>query len=369
MERPRPVDSEPAPTPPYPDRRRFLKLGAAAALGAGGLLSGSPALGARSSSGARAPARIDAGPASGTPFPGSPGGESGVPGRTAGHPGVYRFSLGEMTLTVLGDGYFHLPSEIFGANVPEVELHGYLQSRALPTDLVRLPTNPLLVETGRRTVLIDAGTGSGVPDDTTGFMRRSLAVAGVDPSQVDLVLLTHAHNDHLGGLLDPSTGGLLFPEAEVVLSGVEHDTWAPEDTRSRMPEWVRESGLIERAHRVFDALGDRIRTVPMEGEVTPGIRSVPAPGHTPGQIGFVVSSGGADLLLVADAVANGHLHVERPDWHLAFDLDMPQGARTRRRLLEMAASDRLLIQGFHLAFPGIGYAVPDGGGFRWVPTA
>jgi glyoxylase-like metal-dependent hydrolase (beta-lactamase superfamily II) len=341
MDKQHPTRPEPAPVSHHLDRRRFLKLGAAAAVGAGGLLSSSASLGARGA----------------------------VRSERAAHPGVYRFTLGEMRLTVLGDGHFHLPSEIFGANISPEELHGYLDSRALPTDLVRLPANPLLVETGRRTVLIDAGTGSGDPGDTTGFMRRSLDAAGVDPASVDLVLLTHAHGDHLGGLVDPSTGGLLFPEAEVVLSGVEHDTWAPEDTRSRMPEWVRESGLIETAQRVLAALGDRIRTVPMDGEVTSGIRSVPAPGHTPGQIGFVVSSAGEDLLLVADAVANAHLHVERPDWHLAFDLDMPQGARTRRRLLEMAASERILVQGYHLAFPGLGYAVSDGGSFRWVPMA
>lgn len=334
----------------HPDRRRFLKLGAAAAVGAGGLLSVAATPGTRSPAG-----------------PGSVA--DPVAGGEGGHPRVYRFTLGDMTLTVIGDGYFHLPAQIFGANVAEEELTGYLDSRALPTDFVRLPANPLLVETGQRTVLIDAGTGSGDPDDTTGALRRSLASAGVDPAVVDVVLLTHAHPDHLGGLIDPSTGGLLFPGAEVVLSGIEHDTWAPEDTRSRMPDWVGEGGIIEIAQQVFAALGDRIRTVPLEGEVVAGIRSVAAPGHTPGQIGFVVSSGGEDLLLVADAIANAHLHFEHPDWHLSFDLDMPQGARTRRALLDMAASDRMLIQGFHLAFPGIGRAVRDGRNFRWVPTA
>jgi len=127
-----------------------------------------------------------------------------------------------------------------------------------------------------------------------------------------------------------------------------------------------EMGLVERAQQVFGALGDRIRTVPVEGEIVPGIRSVATPGHTPGHIGLVVSSGGEDLLLVGDSVANAHTHLERPDWHLGFDVDMEEGARTRRRLLDWASTDRLLVHGFHLPFPGIGYAARDGNAFRWV---
>jgi glyoxylase-like metal-dependent hydrolase (beta-lactamase superfamily II) len=328
------------------DRRGFIRTGTAAALsGAGGLaLLGEP---------------LAASPAAAPP-----------PRPPAAAPGFYRFSLGDFRITVLSDGYFGLPAESFGTNVTEPERSAYYQSRLLPLDAISLPANPVVVHTGSRLVLVDAGTGAtGEPPPSTGRLSASLAAAGIRPDAIDAVILTHAHGDHVGGLLDAATGTLRFRNAEVVLSDTEHALWSAADVARRIPGWAADMGMIDANRAIFAALGDRLRTVAMEGEVTAGIRSVATPGHTPGHIGLLVASGGEQMLMVGDAIANPHTHVERPDWQMRWDHDPEQGVRTRRRLLDRIATERLLVQGFHLPFPGVGHAVRDGRAYRWLATA
>jgi glyoxylase-like metal-dependent hydrolase (beta-lactamase superfamily II) len=324
------------------DRRSFIEVSAAAALAGAGSTLAVPQL--------RTP------PAAG----------SIARGLT---PGFYRFKLGDFNVTVLGDGSFQLPSEILGANVPEDQLGSYLESWLVPLDFFTLAANPAVIDTGGQLILVDTGSGStGDPEQTTGYLMASLAAAGIAAEAVNTVILTHAHPDHLGELINPDTGALRFPNAEVVLSDTEHAFWAAPDVAERVPGWVIDFGIVAQNHAVFAALGDRIRTVPMQGEIVSGIHSLPSPGHTPGHIALLVSAGGDELIMVGDALFTQHTHFEHPEWRVAFDLDQGQGARTRRRLLDRIVADRLLVQGFHLPFPGVGHAVRHGDAYRWVPT-
>jgi glyoxylase-like metal-dependent hydrolase (beta-lactamase superfamily II) len=336
------------------DRRQFVRLNAAALAGAA--LPSTVVAGTGPGPGSHAPsaARIDS-------------------------PGFYRFSVGEHRITVLSDGHFNFPmewleddlepTEFLAANAQPEERMEYFHSRLIPTDRVPLQVSPLLVEAAGRRVLVDAGWGGGEVAPSTGRLGPSFDAVGVAPESVDTVILTHAHPDHLGGLLDPATGQPAFPGAEVVLSEDEHRFWTDDATAALLEPVIADGAGLQAAMRgTLDAVGDRLRTVREGEELAPGIRGLPSPGHTPGHISLVVDVGHKQLLLTGDAITNTHTSFEHPEWQIVVDADPEQAGRTRRRLLDRAAADEMLILGYHLPFPGLGYALRDGDAYRWHPA-
>ena len=299
------------------------------------------------------------------------GGPDAAPTAEPGLPGFYRFHLGDMEVTVLSDGSFRLPTELFAFDVDAGTREPYLQERLVPLDEHPLGSNPVVIDTGAARVLVDAGSGiSDVSDDPVarhrGRLLPMLAAAGIPSDSIDTIILTHAHPDHLGGLVDRGTGDVVFPEAEIVVSEVELDHWSDEDLASRSAEWT--APIVPGVQEVLGSVDDRLRTVRDGDEVVAGIRTVASPGHTPGHIAPILEAGGQQVLFLGDAVVTTHMSFEHPEWQFLFDLDPEEAGRTRRQLLDRAATDRILLLGYHFPFPGVGYALRYRDGFRWHPA-
>lgn len=221
-----------------------------------------------------------------------------------------------------------------------------------------------LLETGGRTVLIDPGTG-GQWTPTAGLMPDNLAAAGVRPDDIDTILISHFHPDHIFGLMAAETDAQVFPEAEIVVPAAEYAFWTDPGLLARLPEgW---HGLIRRIQATFPT-GPNLRQVDDDVEVA-GIRSLATPGHTVGHTAFHVASGDAELIVAGDVALTPALFVENPGWHVTFDADPEQAERTRRRLFDQVAADRAIIAGYHFGFPNAGRLTADGGGYAFEPFA
>jgi glyoxylase-like metal-dependent hydrolase (beta-lactamase superfamily II) len=280
-------------------------------------------------------------------------------------PGVYRFKLGSFEITVVSDGVISFaPSQLWPEQTGE-ELDAVLGGDFTPTTLVILQTNVLLVNTGDRLVLVDAGSrGKFMP--TANRLLANLTAAGVGPEQVDIVLITHAHPDHLWGVTDLVDKERTFPNAEYVFCEDEVNFW-------RMPNHPFEtdanwSFVWRRNTYNFEAIDDRIRTVKPGGEVAPGIATMGTPGHTPGHVSVHVESGGEELVCTGDVIGNRAVAFQHPDWRGGFDLDLDQGVKTRRSFLDNVASSKVLVASYHLPFPGLGHVAREGTAYRWVPA-
>lgn len=190
-----------------------------------------------------------------------------------------------------------------------------------------------------------------------------LALIGIDADSIDKVLLTHAHPDHLGGLIDGSIKNVNFPNAEVLLTEKEFKFWTGDEA---MP--LLENPALSPIPDVLKKLESQLRLIHPDDTIAPNIQSFPTPGHTPGHISFSLDTGNGEVLFTGDALVNIHTSFERPDWHNFWDIDREEAARSRHRILDRAAADEMLIVGFHFPFPGIGYALRDGDAYRWYPA-
>jgi len=259
---------------------------------------------------------------------------------------VNRLKLGDFEITTLLAATRTVPDphSIFGLNVDDATFAAVSAEHFLPADRARFFFTPVLVNTGSELVLFDTGLA---PDQIAG----ALAAAGLAPGDVDRVVITHAHPDHVGGLFGEA--GATFPDAAHVIGRVEFDAWAAMGA-DHFEARVRP--LAERFERIEDGAG-----------VAPGISAMAAFGHTPGHLAFVVESAGQSLLIGADFANHPVWSLARPDWEVKFDMDKAQAAATRRRLLEMLASERMPFAGYHMPWPGVGYVERRGDSFGYVP--
>lgn len=248
--------------------------------------------------------------------------------------------IGDFTITAISDGYLSASLD-FLSNIDPSEA-AKIQNEAGQKDPSSVHINCYVVRGSGRTILIDAGAG-GIKQ-WGGRLMTNLSLAGVDPSGIDTVLLTHAHPDHVGGLVN-AAGQAAFPNAELVAHSREVRFWQDDGNLSRASERARGNFLM--ARQVFEAYSDKLRTVD-EGQVLPGISAMPLLGHTDGHTGYVLESRGQGLVVWGDIVHFPHIQIKRPEVSIAFDQDPSRAATTRSRLLDLVSSEGLLIAGMHL---------------------
>ena len=281
---------------------------------------------------------------------------------------VYRFAIGDLKATVVTDGAFVVPPIMFAANATEAEHQAALEQAFLPLSEVQVHLNMLFVETGGNKVLIDTGNGSAA-GPATGKLRANLIAAGIDPLSIDTVVLTHMHPDHILGLRD-AEGAATFPNAVIRVSEPEWAFWSQPDVslaNMQVPEDFK-SSVISTVKSFLPLIADKLDTFRLDGDILPGISSIAATGHSPGQSAILLSSGNEQLVHLADVTHNHALNVAHPDWKPAVDQDPDLAAQSRNRLLDRVSADRLKVLGYHFPFPGLGHIRADQDGFNWVPS-
>lgn len=278
-------------------------------------------------------------------------------------PGIYHRRLGDFVVTALSDGYVDAGLEVMRDITPDAATE--ILARDFRRSPPRIAVNAFAVYANGRLILIETGSGASM-GPTAGWLPRSLAAAGIDPGQVDTILLTHMHPDHSNGLADES-GAARFPCAEIVAHENEIAHWLDDGRMAQASERQR-IRYFEAARRQLAPYRGRVRRIGA-GEILPGITAIPIPGHTPGHTAYLVESAGEALIVWGDTVHVPEIQVARPDVTMEFDTDPAAAAAMRRRVFDMAVADRLLIGGMHLHFPGFARLTRRGGGYALVPDA
>jgi glyoxylase-like metal-dependent hydrolase (beta-lactamase superfamily II) len=274
---------------------------------------------------------------------------------------THRFRVGQIEVVALNDGLFPGQVDLFAVNAPDAALAA---AGLTLTDPVNLSVQPLLVETAGQRVLLDTGIGGLGP--APGALMAALAAEGIAPEEIDVVLLTHFHIDHYGGTLDPS-GGLAFPNARYLISGVEHEYWSSEPTLDELvtPDDLKAFSLAP-IKDVLAGLAGTIERIAPGDEIAPGITTIDARGHTPGHLAVEIASEEEVLLHIVDAAHIPEIHLEHPDWFMAGDNWPAWSVTTRKALFDRAADENLLVSTYHFPFPGVGRVTKDEIGWVWT---
>ena len=294
------------------------------------------------------------------------GGRVGGPGPDELVPSRYALRLGDINVLVVSDGVFAMPATVMSINADPAARAAWLNEMFLP-DTFDWALNAVVVRSGGRTILIDAGLGEEFPDfPRAGHFAQRLETAGIDLASVTDVVLTHMHMDHVGGLLVDGVKDQLRPDLRIHVAAAEVKFWAaPDFSHASMPPPIPDV-LQSVAKRFLNEYRGQLQPFEEEHEVAPGVVVRRTGGHTPGHSVVRLASGGDRLMFAGDALFP--VAFEHPDWHNGFEHDPEEAARVRVRLLrELAATGEMLVA-THMPFPSVGHVAVAGDAFRWVPA-
>ncbi len=272
--------------------------------------------------------------------------------------GFHRYKVGSHEITVVTDGFssFKFP-DAFVSNKKRDEVNAAWVAMSQQADQMVVPYSPIVVKTGSRTVLIDTGRGA------AGQFQANLKAAGMDPGQIDTVVISHFHGDHINGLLDKE-GKPAFAKAEVMVPAPEYKYFMDDGEMGKQTT-DRMKGVFGGVRKVFGAVGKVAQYEPGK-EVVPGITSVATFGHTPGHMSFIIASGNAKVFVQSD-VTNNPLFVRNPGFHIMFDQDAQMAEATRRKIYDMLVAEKMPVQGFHYPFPALARIEKTSTGYREIP--
>lgn len=288
---------------------------------------------------------------------------AGAPQQKTQVPGWYRTMVGDFEVTALYDGYIDLdPKQLLKFTHPG-EIERDLRRAVEPGPTVQTSVNGFLVNTGAQLILVDTGARGFAP--TVGALAENLKAAGYEPGQVDLVLITHMHGDHVNGL-ETAERQIAFPNAQVMVSAPEAGFWLSDEAKAQAQKEMQ--GFFDMAKAAaapYQAAG-RWKTFEPNAQIAPGVKAV-ATGHTPGHSSYLFESKGQQLLVIGDMVHIGVVQFARPEVAIAFDTDNKAAIASRKQWFARAAKERMLLAGAHITFPGLGHLRREGAGYAWVP--
>ncbi len=278
-------------------------------------------------------------------------------------PYFYRFDVGNAEVTVVSDGPLPLgPPKGTFTGASDDEIKKMLSDNFLPSDNIVLEQNSPIVNTGDKLVLFDTGMGTAKNfGPATGRQQKSMAEAGIKPEDIDAVVFTHAHIDHIGGVVD-ANGKVLFPNAQFYIAQSDFDFWTDEGKAGGPLK-----DFVVHARKNLMPVRDRLVFYKDGEEILPGIQAMAAPGHTVGHTMFMISSGGKSFAFLGDLTHHQILLMEKPRMEFSYDTDPKQAANSRVRMLDMLAANKIAVMSYHYPWPGLGHVVKTGEGFHYIP--
>jgi len=288
-----------------------------------------------------------------------------APPTGAATPGIYRYKIGSYELTALYDGIWYRPiTDKFIRNAPFAEVEHALDQAFMPHDELATPFTTLVVNTGRKLILIDTGTGGQIAP-SAGVLRDNLSAAGIAPKAVDQIVISHFHPDHINGIKDKDNA-LIFPNAEIMVPEPEWAFWMDDANMNAAAADLKLTFRNQR--RIFADIAKLVTQFAPGKDVAPGIETLPAAGHTPGHTVFAIHSGDQSLLVLSDTAQHPAVFARHPDWQAAFDIDGKAAVATRKKLFDRATADRMLVTGYHFPFPACGHLIKTACGYEHVPV-